>query len=288
MATVAGQSERFLVELVNRPVKPATLKAYGSSLRNWIIPNLGTMQLADIENGVMKKFVTYLVDQRLSPATVNGVATTLKMLVGSVRTTEWNSASLDLPAVDPTWQRAPVIGGRELNAALSKAAKPYRAFHALQAGSGLRMAEMLALKMGPDLGNGSFLDLDQGIVFVRTAVYDRREQSTRTRAVDLFASLVTGLKEAYSGKAQGELLFATNSGSFWHLATLYDHFRWDGIPGSHSLRRFRTTHLENMSVPRVLINYWTGHAGKAITDIGASKDWCERAELGFELPMRGT
>lgn len=294
MATVAEQSDRFLADLATRrtPVKPATLKAYGGYLRNWIIPNLGTMQLADIENGVMKRFVNCLVNQRLSPATVNGIVTTLKMLVGSetdengniLKQREWNAASLDLPAVDPTWQRAPIISGRELNAALSKADKPYQVFYALAAGSGLRMGEMLALKMGPDLGSGSVLDLEQGVVFVRTAVYDRREQSTKSRDVDLCASLVMWLKDACGERGQGELLFQARGGGFWHHATLYDHLRWDGIPGSNSLRRFRTTHLENMSVPRVLVDYWTGHATKTITGIGERKNWCQRAELGFELP----
>lgn len=295
MATVAGRSERFLVELANRkprPVKPATLKAYGSSLRNWIVPHLGGFQLSEIDNSVMKRFVNLLVDQRLSPATVNGAVTVLKMLVGSetdekgniLNQREWNAASLDLPAVDPAWQRAPIISGRQLNAALSKADKSYQAFYALATGTGLRMGEMLALRMSPDLGNGSVLDLEQGVVFVRTAVYDRSEQSTKSRDVDLCASLVTWLKEACSGKARGELLFQAGGGGFWHLATLYDHFRWDRIPGSHSLRRFRMTHLENMSVPRVLIDYWTGHASKTITGIGARKDWCQRAGVGFQIP----
>jgi hypothetical protein len=79
MTTVAEQSERFLAELANRkrrPVKPATLKSYGGFLRNWIVPNLGAMELSQVENGVMKKFVNLLVDQRLSPATVNGAVTT--------------------------------------------------------------------------------------------------------------------------------------------------------------------------------------------------------------------
>jgi integrase len=291
MATVAEQSERFLAELANRKrraVKPA--------LRNWIIPYLGTMELADIENGVMKKFVNLLVDQRLSPATICGAVTTLKMLVGSetdengstLNQREWNAASLDLPVVDPASQRAPIIRGRELNAALSKADKPYQAYYALAAATGCRMGEMLALKMGPDLGNGSVLDLVQGIVFVRTALYDRREQSTKSlagvRGVDLCASLVTWLNEAFNAKQAGERIFTTDKGSIWHLATLYDHFRWDGIPGSNSLRRFRTTHLENMSVPRVLVDYWTGRASKTITGIGARKDWCQRAGLGFQLP----
>lgn len=256
------------------------------------MPQLGGLQLSEIDNSVMKKFVNLLVDRRLAPATVNGAVTTLKMLVKSETEREWNSAFIDAPAIDPDAQNAPVIGGRALNVALSRADKPYQEYYALAAGSGLRMGEMLALRMGPDRGEGSFLDLSTGVVHVRSAVYDRQEQSTKRREVDLCASLVTWLKDAFDGTQIGEKLFATKKGDFWHLATLYDHFNADGIPGSHSLRRFRTTHLENMSVPRVLIDYWTGHANKAITDrytkfgqsINARKDWCQRAGLGFQLP----
>jgi hypothetical protein len=292
MVTVAEQSERFLVELTNRMVKPATLKPYGGFLRNWIVPQLGGLQLSEIDNSVMKRFVDVIVEAERKPATVNGALTTLKMLVKSetddngMNQREWDSAFIDAPAVIPEAQNAPAISCGRLNAALSNADKPYQAFYALQAGSGLRMGEMLALRMGPDRGEGSVLDLEQGIVFVRTALYDRQEQSTKRRQVDLCALLVAWLEQAFNAKQAGERIFTTKCGDFWHLATLYDHFATDGIPGSHSLRRFRTTHLENMSVPRVLVDYWIGRASKAITGIGARKDWCRRAGLGFQLPMR--
>jgi integrase len=227
--------------------------------------------------------VNLLVDQRLAPATVNAAVTALKMLVKR----EWNSTVIDAPPIDPDAQDAPVIGGRELNVALSRADRSsYQAYYVLAAGSGLRMGEMLALRMGPDRGEGSVLDLEQGVIFVRSAVYDRQERATKRREVDLCTSLVTWLEQAFNAKQAGERIFTTKCGDFWHLATLYDHFATDGIPGSHSLRRFRTTHLENMSVPRVLVDYWIGRASKAITGIDARKDWCRRAGLGFQLPMR--
>ncbi len=52
MVTVSEQADRFLADLATRrcnPVKPATLKAYGGYLRNWILPLLGGLQLSEID-----------------------------------------------------------------------------------------------------------------------------------------------------------------------------------------------------------------------------------------------
>lgn len=306
MTTVAEQSERFLANLAVRrrnPVKPATMKSYRGFLRNWIVPQLGTIELGAIENGVMKGFVTNLVEKGLSPASIIVATACLKALVGSetdangnkLHPREWNAAYIDAPVVNTDLQEAPTVTGTELNGALRKAVEPYTSFYVLQASSGLRMGEMLALRMGPDQGSGSVLDLEKAIVFVRSAMYDRKEQSTKSvagiREVDLCPTVVAWLKEKFNAK-QGEYIFQNEVGTQWHLSTLYDHLESDEIPGTHSLRRFRTTHLENMSVPRVLVDYWTGHAGKAITDrytklgrsIDARKNWCRRAGLGFQLP----
>ena len=307
MTTVSQQAERFLADLAvrrRRPAKPATLKAYRSYLDNWIIPQLGPVELGSIENGVMKGFVNHLVEHNLSPATVGGAVTVLKALIGSetdgngnrLHPRDWNQGYIDAPAVNPDAQKSPVVTQKQLNGALIRASRPYQAFYGLQASTGLRMGEMLALRMGPDTGSGSFLDLEQKVVYVRSAMYDRQEQSTKStagvREVDLCQSIVPWLKEKFDGKKQEQRLFETSKGTLWHVASIYRHLERDEIPGTHSLRRFRTTHLENMSVPRVLVDYWTGHAGKAITDrytklgqsINARKNWCKRAGLGFQLP----
>jgi len=308
MITVREQSERFLAALETRrrnPVKSATLKAYRSYLRTWIVPKLGTLEVAAVENGILKGFVDYLVRRRLSPATIAGIVATLKSLVGSeidangnrVNPRAWNNAFVDAPPVDPSAQETPIITARELNAALARSVAPYTQFYVLGASTGLRMSETMALRMGPDTGTGSFMDLDKMTLFVRSAIsHQRQEQSTKSvagvREVDLHHSVVTWLRDKFPERKQGEYLFQSAVGGPWHITTLYDHTKQDGIPGTHSLRRFRTTHLENMSVPRVLVDYWTGHAGKAITDrytklgrsIDARRKWCAHAGIGFHLP----
>ncbi len=73
---------------------------------------------------------------------------------------------------------------------------------------------------------------------------------------------------------------------------MYDVADRIGVPGYHSFRRFRITHLENMGVPRGMAMFWTGHASRNVhetyikfeRDLQARKEWCEKAGLGFEIP----
>ena len=73
--------------------------------------------------------------------------------------------------------------------------------------------------------------------------------------------------------------------------TLRRRFLALGIPGFHSLRRFRITHLQGANVPTTLTKFWSGHAAGDITErytkIGSQiqerKDWSVKAGLGFQL-----
>ena len=313
MTTVAQQSECFLAALVNRrrnPVKPATIQAYQRWLGKWIVPHLGALELASVDNGIMKKFVDFLVESELAPATIRSIAGALKAVVGSeidangnkLHLRDWNEIYIDAPQVDPSAQNTPAATDLQVNTALRSASPQYQVFYAIQAASGCRIGEMMALRMGPDTGSGSFLDLDKSVLFVRSAMaaIERVEQSPKSaagmREVDLHETIIDWLRvkithSPFHRKA-GELLFQNETGGFMHQTTLRENFERDGLPPSHSLRRFRTTHLVNMSVPAPLVDYWTGHKGKTMTDrytmlessLEARKNWCRRAGLGFQLP----
>lgn len=64
-----------------------------------------------------------------------------------------------------------------------------------------------------------------------------------------------------------------------------------GIPGFHSLRRYRITHLQGQNVPATLTKFWAGHAAGDVTErytkVGAQieerRTWSEKAGLGFSL-----
>lgn len=154
---------------------------------------------------------------------------------------------------------------------------------ALLASSGLRINEALAI--GPQM---NLWDPEAGTVTVSgTLVNGTFQPAPKTKAgkrvVDLAPEVNALLRS----------VFANHEGAFFPLSE--DTYRRQiaalGIPGFHSLRRFRVTHLQLASVPESLIKFWAGHAGKDVTDrytkvgteIAARKDWSEKAGMGFQL-----
>ena len=108
------------------------------------------------------------------------------------------------------------------------------------------------------------------------------------REVDLSPDLNTFLAQHLPSEG---LLFRSATGGIVRLMTAYDHIEKLGIPGFHSFRRFRVTRLRKTGIPEGLIQFWTGHAGKSITDrydkisldVAARKQFAVQAGLGFQL-----
>lgn len=306
MTTLKEQSAPFLNQLANRrrnQVAEATKKAYESYLRIWIVPVVGDIELKNFDNGVMRNFVSLLVEKDLKPATIQSIVTVTKMVIRSetdgngniLNPREWNQSYIDAPIVDFNDQNAPVIEPQRLNAALLTAFEPYRSLYVLAAGSGMRMGELLSVRMGPDDGISTIWDPETAIVYVRLQIYDQKEKEPKSsagvREVDIYSKLNSWLVGNVKADP-GAYLFQTRNGTLKHKATIYDHLEIDNVPGMHSFRRFRKTHLENMGVTPALIDYWIGHKGKTVSDrynkFQKFKDhrrgWCEKAGLGFDLP----
>ena len=298
MKTLKEQSEIFLDQLERRkrrPAKPATIAAYRSYLRVWLIPKLGDMPLSKIENSVAKKFVAELSAANLKPATILAVFNLVKSIVESevdeagniVNIRKWNNEYVDTPIVDQREQKAPIIQSKALQEALERLSEPYRTLVIILAASGLRIGECLSLRVG--VSEGSYWDYNDSKLVIRRGLWRGREQSTKTpagqREVDLPNDVNEYLRSMFPQDSKG-FMFPIK------LSTAYNVSRDAGIPGFHSCRRFRCTHLENVGVPRGMAMFWTGHAAKDVhetylkldKDIQARTEWCFKAGLGFTIP----
>lgn len=301
MPTIEQQSKVFWNQLSLRkrnPVKPATLAAYQSHLKTWILPTMGGIQLEDVGNDTLKELVTKMAEKGLSASSMTAVTNTAKAVVASAidkkgnelypRT--WNNDFIDLPVIDPQNQKSPILSGPEVVQALQSVSGPYHTLFLILAGSGLRISEALALRARPT-PKTSYFDPDRRVLVIQRALYHGKEQATKTvagvREVDLQAALSDRLK--VDSPDTGYIL--TGCEKPLRLRSAYDVAERAAVPGFHSFRRFRVTHLENVGVPRSLIQFWTGHAGKDVTDryvkigqdIEARRQWAEKAGLGFEL-----
>lgn len=300
---LAEQYDIFWNNLTTRkrnPAKPSTLNSYSSYWRTWINPLIGQLETSSVENGVMKKFVAKLVEAELSPASIASISQLVKNIVKSavdengnvLFSRTWNASFIDSPVVNHSEQKTPIINASEVSRAISAAPSQYGPLLALTASSGARISEILAIRGTPQAGS-SYWDPAESKLVIRKALYRGLEQATKTQAgvreVDLAAEMNDYLKANI--KLSGGFLFSVD-GKPIRIRTAYDVIDKLQVPGYHSLRRFRISHLENVGVPGGLARFWTGHATRDVhenyikldTDIKARKDWAERAGIGFNLP----
>lgn len=297
---IQKQSEVFLQQLESRrrnPITARTLRTYQSYLRTWIVPLIGAENLATFENGAMKKFVGKLVAGGLKPATIVLTTNIVKGVISSAMDDNgnelyprtWNNDFIDLPIVSPRDQKAPTIGRPALETAISRAQGQFKPLYTLLAGTGLRISEALSLRVGSDDGRGSFVLPEAKTIVVRGQIQDGQFVPPKTaagfREVDMSESLCSALV----GLSDHGYLFGGDKPL--QVRTAHAAAEKDGIPGFHSLRRFRVTHLREAAAPEDLVKYWIGHSGRDITDrysklaqnIALRKEWADKAGLGFTL-----
>lgn len=302
-----NQAERFLTQAEQRrknPVKANTIAAYRSQLNVWILPSLGDMNLGDVQNPQVKALVDTMSQAKLSPSTITSAVSLVKQIVGSAKhevtrqplfPVTWDDEYLDVPTVKPSEQDAVAATPQAIEFVIGRAYGQDKALYALLAGSGIRIGEARALKIGPDDGINSFWIPEQGTLIIRsTVVRGHLQDSTKTlagvREIDLAPSLNEFMK-ANLNLAPG-LVFQNQHGGFLDDGTLYSRLVKAGISdGFHSFRRFRVTHLKSENVPDMLIKFWTGHAASDITerytkigaDIQKRREFAINAGLGFSL-----
>jgi integrase len=288
------QSAVMVARLATRkrnPAKPATLRTYTSLLTKLILPRIGHIGLESFNNGALKAFVESL--DGLSPATIVSAATLVKQVIASAVSSDgdplyprqWNAEFIDLPTV--TNQRQPTVSLEQLTAALGNR---HKILWALLAGTGLRIGEAQALRFGDDGMHTAWID-ERAVITVRTAFYRGQEQPypktlAGVREVDLTPELNHYLRGLLFPYAQGSFMFPQAQ------STLRESLSGLGIPGFHSFRRFRATHLRICGAPEDLIKYWLGHAQVDVTNkcyvksnenLAYRRQWAEKIGLGFQL-----
>lgn len=293
MTTFAEQATEFLKVSETRkrsPVRQSTLQTYKLLINKHLTPLLGELPLEKIDNKALKSLVSEMSGKGLKAATVGIIVNVLKQVLASSinengdprHPRTWNSDFIDLPMVEN--QRQPVIDANALESTIQRSLQagfPGDAvLYALLAGSGLRIGEALGI-LAFDNGISNYWDGEKVIVRSQRDS-DAPKTKAGNREVDLCPELNAFIKR-YEPK-EGPL-FPLSESMYRTRATAL------GIPGFHSLRRFRVTHLDNESVPNGLLKYWVGHAASNIsekyTKVGGMKEmrreWTNKVALGFKL-----
>lgn len=303
------QAELWLRELASRkrrPVAPSTLRVFGSYVRR-LTPMIGELKLAEINNGVLRELVQKLDGgEQLSAKTITELVAVVKQVVGSLvdqetgeptLKREWSASFIDCPTI--TKQKQPCLTTKDVERCLREStSNQERVLYAVLAGSGLRIAETLAIHVGGK-PNQTWWSPERAVVDVRSSIFNGREiprlkTKAAARTVDLdpqLNALITKFVEITKVEP-GDYLFQARSGRPMHLKTARERLAKHGIPGFHGFRRFFISRRRSIGFPEFLLRSIVGHSGKSITDLydksaedeAFRKYWAEKAGLGFELP----
>lgn len=295
------QAELFLTGLETRrrsPVKIKTLLAYKSYLRTWVNPLLGGQDIQNFENGAMRKFVQKLINEELSTSTIISLTNLVKSIIGSaldlngnqLYPRKWNNSFIDLPLLDQREQKAPILTRLELETVLGRAQGRFKPLYTLLAGTGLRIGESLALQTGPDDGRGSFWLPEEKKLIIRGQMQLGTYISPKSKAGIREVDLCTDVNASLVGLTDRKYLFGEGRKSL-PMSTAYEGAKKDGVPGYHSLRRYRVTHLRGQAIPEDILKFWIGHSSSDISsrysklaqNVKLRQEWAEKAGLGFCL-----
>jgi integrase len=302
-----------------RPCKPASIFCFSSYIQKHINPFLGDQEVEAIGNKQLKEFAEALVAKNLAPKTILEIVNTTKQCIASAQDDNgsqpypraWNNNWVLEGVPDVRNQKQPLCTAEMLKNAMKvrhASTDKYRIIIALLAASGLRVGELVSLRVGDD-GEHSGWDQENSLLAIRTSLWRGKEQQPKTlnsiRVVDLSAP-VNAMLAAYvvpQGKKNGNYLFATRKGTPYAPAFLREHALTPlNIPGFHSLRRWRVSWLRSTGTPESLLKLWIGHAngndwsgqptGSDITSIydKSAEDrvwrlnWATRLGVGFDLP----
>lgn len=300
--TISDAASAWLDHIQTRrrsPIKPSSSATFKSYIAKWIDPQLGHFAVEQVGIKVMRDFISVLNAEGLSPKSQTEIAGTVKSIIASVCDEEgeplyprtWDNTRLDLPLV--SIQRQPTVTTPELEAIISAASESDAALWALAAGSGARIGEILALRIGPTELSSCWTPETCSLT-IRTSLWRGREQAPKTenahRTIEIAEPLNTALM-AFAGKRTGFLL---GNGLPLKETTARSHLdRLLPGRGFHSMRRYRATVLRgSMVVPEDIIRFWMGHGDGSITsrysklsaDANLRRRLCDKIGLGFRLP----
>ena len=241
-------------------LKGSTTRTAESHLRAHILPKLGSYTLTEINTKAVQSFVAYLATGGRSRKTVENVLLTLSSILRTARA--WNYACGNFSLSDITMPREGVrkeqrsFTDAEVGKILSAAPEPFGTILAVTAVLGLRIGEVLALRV-------SDVDLIRKIVRVRQSV------DAATRTVQAVKSTASSADVPMPSQLEGRLRkhLQTHDGKT-DLLFVNRH----GRPLSANKLREKVLHplLEKLGIPRGGFHSMRHGAASALLADGAT------------------
>jgi integrase len=185
------------------------------------------------------------------------------------------------PIVNPDEQEAPVATREDVERAL--AVSEIAGIVAIAAGAGLRISEILALRIGDD-GISDAWDADAAVIHIRQTL----KTPSAARTVHICDELNTWLRQFTKDSTHCSPMFTTARAELYRILDRGNLLPW------HSYRRFYVSHRDELMMNEQVLKMLVGHsrgAQKNVTNrykkarVEFIRSEVERVGLGFALPV---
>jgi integrase len=257
-------------------LKASTIRAAESHLRTHVCPRLGKLLLTEMNTKIVQSFVTSLAQGGLSRKTIENILMTLSSLFRTAKA--WDYATGNYSHSDLTLPRNGVkkeqrcYTAEEIGRIISAAPEPFATIWALTAVLGLRVGEVLALRV-------SDLDFDRKLIRVRqsldsaTRIVQACKSDASSADVPMPPQLeIRLLRHLARGKSETGLLFFNRnsrpySANKLREKQLHPILSRLGIPrgGFHAARHGATSEMMANGVAPTVVQKQMRHSDARIT-----------------------
>jgi integrase len=265
-------SQHFREQIVEKK-RLNTRKLYGSLYSKHIEPHFGQEKLCDIGRFDVQEFVSMKEKHGYSPQTVAHLRDVLSKMFGTAVLWGWLDENPTKGTTLPPMERKRVprvLNFEEIARVIEKLREPARTLFALGITLGLRIGELLGLKLED-------VDLRAGVLYVRRSISRGDIGPTKTpksaRRFPLPAEVVQMIGRYLKARpVHSEWLFPTFKGNHHNDRTLFlkyvqpvireltiPHFSW------HSMRHTFLTYNGNQGVAMPVLQSLAGHTNAQTT-----------------------
>lgn len=309
-ATFRDQAKAYLNWAVTRdrePIKDAS--GITAALNKWILPAIGDMPLASINNMTVKPLVDKMKQSKsLAARTINTYVGYIQQVVASLKDGEtgeplhrrkWDSSVMDLPLVNSKQQRRPALKAKAVNQLVNESQGEEQALYILKGATGMRISEALALESKHFINEGRTIEVRQQVHRKEPRIVVYLKTDAAFRDIDLSNEVAEYLRAFIDGK--DGLLFKTRNGTPYLHHNLESRWLTQRLKamgldepgmGWHAFRRFRKTWLRGKRCQEDINNFWMGHKPKTMSELYSRMDEelelrlaeAEQMGVGFEIP----
>jgi integrase len=253
-------------------MKPSCKETMGSHLDKYLIPRLGAVPVAAIDDRLAQELITHLsgveykwpngVTRKLSSKTIRNLVGVLKQILGEKVWRDW--PSLIFPKDPEKEQR--FFTEEEMRQIVNSATGQWRVLFATLAGSGMRIGEAAGLFVED-------LNLVDGTIRVHRSVRNGKDGTTTKKGYRVFniEPVIVEMLFSHLGTRTTGRVFQTRTGTPFSKNNvrrkLNQILKSLGLKpgGCHAFRHGRVSVLRSRGVLDDLVKEWIGHSNLSTT-----------------------